>query len=37
MKELDDITGAIMDASMKIQNNLLISASPRLRVNQPQS
>ena len=35
MKELDDITGAIVDASVKTQSNLFISASPRLRVNQP--
>ena len=32
MKELDDITGAIVDASVKIHNNLPTSA-PRLRVS----
>ena len=33
--ELEDITGAIVDASVKTQNNLPTSASPLLRVNQP--
>jgi hypothetical protein len=43
MRELDDITGGVVDAAMKIHireglrrivNDLPSSASPRLRVNQ---
>jgi hypothetical protein len=42
MQELDEITGAIVDTALRIHkeglhrivNNLPVSASPRLRVNQ---